>query len=202
MSVASEINRIKEAKNKIVAKLLEFGLISESSKIDTCASAIENINNIGNINLTIDSEQGGTYEIPAGYTNGGTITVATITHYYYNDLLLPKLPIDAIRNYPYCWIRDNNSTGYYDLIMGTTSFYYDAANTRLRRRGSDTDLWYRIAKSSASTATSWGSPQSHTYVGWTIDSNRPALWSNHDVTQSETSTEIYLAGNNPVPKIN
>ena len=201
MSITTQLTRIIEARDKIREKTFSLGLVTEDAKIDVCASAIENINNIGAINLTIDSEYSGVYDIPSGYTSGGTISVTVITHYYYKDLLLPKLPSDAIDAYPYCWIRNNSQTGYYDLIMGTTSFYYDASNSRLRRRGTDTDLWYRIQKSAASTATSWGSPQSHSYVGWSLSSDRTAYWSNHDVTQSESSSSIYLKGSDPIPEI-
>lgn len=201
MSISTQINRIISAKDKIRAKLVEFGLVTDTDNIDTCTTAIEGINNIGSIDMVIDSEIMGNYEIPAGYTSGGIISVTTITHYYYNGLRLPKIPSDSIDAYPYCWIRDNDDTGYYDLIMGTTTFYYDSSQTRLKHRGSDTDLWYRLPKSTASSAASWGSPQGHSYVGWGLGSNRTVFWSNHDVTQSESSSSIYLNGSDPIPEI-
>ena len=201
-TTVTELNRIIDAKRIIKEKLLELNVFTDSeARIDDCAMAINEIENLGNIELVFDSEMVADYTVPSGYTSGVHISVTQITHYYYNNLRLPKIPPDAIETYPYCWIRDNNSTGYYDLIMGTTSFYYDEPNSRLRRRGSDVDLWYRIPKSTANTAISWGSPQSHNYVGWTIDSNRPVFWTNYDVTQSESSTEIYFSGSEPIPEI-
>lgn len=200
--ITTETNRIIAARDTIKNKCIELNLTSNASaKIDELANNISNINNLGQIDLLIDNEISNTYIIDSGYTTGGSITVQTITYYYYNDLRLPKIPADVVSAYPYYWIRDNYSTGNYDLIMGTTSFYYDRDNTRLKHRGSDSDLWYRIAKSTSESATSWGSPVSHSFVGWTIDSNRIAHWSNHDVTTSSTSQNIYLEGSDPIPDV-
>ena len=198
------INSIsQEVEQTIINKCLELGIITiDAANIETAAEAIKNINNIGEIQLNIDNSYSGSYSIPSGYTTGGNILITNVTHYYYNDLKLPKLPSDSIAIYPYCWIRDNNGTGYYDLIMGTTSFYYDQSYTRLKHRGTDTDLWYRIAKNEINTATSWGNPQNHSYVGWTVDNNRTACWSNHNITVSESSSEIWLEAVEPIPIFN
>ena len=202
MSVTTELNRIIEAKNTIKNKITDLGLTSNTEiKIDACSDIVHNIANLGPINLTFDADIATEHTISAGYTSGGRITVVQITYCYFGDLRLPKIPSDSISAYPYCWIRDNNSTGNYDLIMGTTSFFYDEANSRLKHRGSDTDLWYRLPKSTAESATSWGSPVSHSYVGWGVDANRPAYWANHDVTDGESSSVIYLAGSDPIPEV-
>ena len=202
MSVTTELNRIINARETIKNKAIDLNIISDANaKIDECAAAINNITNLGAINYTFDSEIATSQTIPAGYTSGGNIIITQITHCYYDGLRLPKPPADSIAAYPYCWIRDNDSTGNYDLIMGTTRFYYDASNTRLKHVGSDTDLWYRIPKSTAESANSWGSPVGHSYVGWGLGSDRTAFWANHDVTNGESSSSIYLYGSDPVPEI-
>lgn len=208
VNLQNALNLIRDSleNNKNLPELINEGqpweLLSNKELINSQGEIIVGtMEDIGELNLTFDADETSSYTLPTGFINGGNISIISIIYMYYNDLKLPKIPTDSKKSYPYFWIRDNGSTGNYDLIMGTTSFYYDSANTRLKHRGSDTDLWYRLPKSTASNATSWGSPVSHSYVGWTIDANRPAFWSNHDVTKGESSTEIYLAGSEPVPVV-
>ena len=111
---------------------------------------------------------------------------------YYNGILLPEIPSSALATNPYAAIRKNESTGYYDLILAIQPFYYDVSEKRLIDDGGQTDLWYRISLSSASNATSWGSAQSHSYKGWTVDANRTVVWSNHDISiDNDSSLPVY-----------
>lgn len=122
--------------------------------------------------------------------------------FYYNGVLLPEIPTNALATHPYAFIRNNTSSGYYDLLLAIQPFYYDESETRLVDDGGQVDLWYRIAISNASSATSWGATQSHTYKGWTIDANRTVLWTNTNVYIEGTTEEyqLYKAKSNPIPE--
>ena len=198
MSITTdELNRIINAKNLIKTKSLDLGIITdEEAKIDDLATAINNITNLGAINLTVDNEQPSQHTIQPVYTSGGTISIILVTHMYYGDLRLPKIPQEDFLTYPYCFIRESSS--YYDLIMSKTSFYYDASNTRFKDQNDEYNIQYRINKSTANTATSWGSPIANSYAGWTINNSNVAVWANHNVPYGNGSSTIYLRGSEPV----
>lgn len=120
--------------------------------------------------------------------------------FYYNGVLLPEIPNTALATNPYAFIRNNTSTGYYDLVLAIRPFYYDTSEVRLLDDGGQTDLWYRIQISSANSATSWGNAQSHSYKGWTVDASRYVLWANHNVYigGASSSNGLYFSGTNPV----
>lgn len=73
MSTATEISRIQSARNKIRAKLVALGLVSNTAKIDTLATAVEGIEDRGAVSAQV--KEGATYTIPKGYHNGnGTVS--------------------------------------------------------------------------------------------------------------------------------
>ena len=73
MSTATEISRLTDARNTIRDKLIEFGLATSTSKLDTLATAVDGITNRGSVSATV--QEGDTYTIPAGYHNGsGTVS--------------------------------------------------------------------------------------------------------------------------------
>lgn len=73
MSIATEIARIKEARDAIRAKMIEFGLTSNLDKLDALATAIAGIVNRGAVSLQV--KEGETATIPAGFHNGsGTVS--------------------------------------------------------------------------------------------------------------------------------
>ena len=37
--------------------------------------------------------------------------------FYYNGILLPDIPTEHLATNPYIWIRKNQSSGYYDLVL-------------------------------------------------------------------------------------
>ena len=116
--------------------------------------------------------------------------------YYYNGVLLPEIPADILIEYPYAWIRTNNDSGYYDLLMSATPFYYKNGNI-----GPDGPMkkWYRTRILSASDATAW-SFNTNDYYSYSISDTRFVLWSNHDIPNgSATSATIYFYGSEPVP---
>lgn len=73
MSIATEIARIQNARNKIRTWLNGLGLIATTATIDECATAIDGIVNRGAVSAQV--QEGDTYTIPKGYHNGsGTVS--------------------------------------------------------------------------------------------------------------------------------
>ena len=72
MSVSTYIASIEASRNTIRNKLIELGLAQSADKLDTLATAIENVVNNGAVSVTI--KEGDSYTIPKGYHNGtGTV---------------------------------------------------------------------------------------------------------------------------------
>lgn len=73
MSISTEITRIQTSRDTIRAKLVNFGLVESTAKLDACATAIDDIENAGSVQATV--KEGETYTIPKGYHNGtGTVS--------------------------------------------------------------------------------------------------------------------------------
>ena len=118
--------------------------------------------------------------------------------FYYNGTRLPGLARNMLAEYPYVWIRRNETSGYYDLFYSTAAFY--VANADAMSGSGITKPWYRVPIDSADTAESWTYHQEST-ANLTLDGTRTALWANHDILNSADAeaTDIYLAGSEPVP---
>lgn len=117
---------------------------------------------------------------------------------YYNGVLLPVIPEDLLVEYPYAWIRNNTTTGYYDLIMSNTPYYYQSSSL-YEGAGVKGLPYYRVPISDVESATKWTTYGSHTFNSWGLDSARTVLWSNHDIPSgSATATDIYFEGTEPV----
>lgn len=71
MSTSTEITRLQTARNTIRTKLVELGLATATSKLDTLATAVEGIDNKGAVNAQV--KEGETYTIPKGYHNGSGV---------------------------------------------------------------------------------------------------------------------------------
>ena len=71
MSVSIELSRIQTNRNTIRAKLVELGMATSTDKLDTLATAIDNIINRGAVNAEV--REGETFTIPAGYHNGSGV---------------------------------------------------------------------------------------------------------------------------------
>ena len=73
MSIQSEITRIQNARNTIRAKAVQLGIGSNLDTLDTLATEIDNIPDIGAVQAEV--QEGDTYTIPKGYHNGsGTVS--------------------------------------------------------------------------------------------------------------------------------
>lgn len=118
--------------------------------------------------------------------------------YYYNGVLLPEIPADVLAEYPYSWIRNNTTSGHYDLFFSKISFYLVDTDSI---SGADVEKpWYRVEITSANTADNWVFNKTST-ANLGLDTARTVLWSNHDIPNgSATSTTIYFYGSDPVPE--
>lgn len=148
----------------------------------------------------ISSSPDGT-EVTFGNEKKTVITKTPEGKAYFNGVLLPEIPADILASYPYCWIRDNGSTGHYDLLFATGIWYLVSTDT-LNHNDSNNVEWYRIEKATAESATEWTFNQSFSSSGWGDDANRVCIWSNHDIPNgSATATDIYFAGSEPVTEV-
>ena len=121
--------------------------------------------------------------------------------YSYNGVVLPEIPADVLAEYPYCWIRNNTTSGYYDLLLSGVPFYYLPSDEAVKEGNLAVGKpWYRVPIATAETATAWeNNTSNNTFSGWGVDSARTVLWSNHDIPNgSATATEIYFEGSEPV----
>lgn len=127
------------------------------------------------------------------------------THFLYNGVRLPRIPDNVLAQYPYAWIRDNGSSNYYDLLLSSSPWWCStntsSAVTISTENYTQGIQWYRVQKSAAESATAWTFNQLwNTSGGFGAESNRPCMWSNHDIPNgSATATDIYFAGSEPVP---
>lgn len=124
-------------------------------------------------------------------------------YYLYNGVRLPEFPFGVIGQYPYAWIRNNTTSGYYELIMADAPFYYlyngsSSAGFTLVDQAK-TQPKYRVSISGASSATAWELENNASNTWWGIYADRPCLWSNHDIPNgSADATDIYFEGTEPV----
>ena len=116
------------------------GVVAHDAKGDRIVGSIINNGDVSNIIYVTGTESSIT--IPAGYTSGGTIRAVIVTHYYYSGVKMPKLPDEAAA-YPYQFIRKNNSTGYYDLVLCSSQVYRDGSAVK-DGGAAGSDKWYRL----------------------------------------------------------
>lgn len=124
------------------------------------------------------------------------------THFLYNGVRLPRIPDSVLASYPYAWIRNNTTSGYYDLMLSDVPFYYLPSDAGVKEGNLVVGKpWYRVLITTAETVTAWeNNTSNNTFSGWGIDSARTVLWSNHDIPNGPAdATEIYFAGSEPVP---
>ena len=120
-----------------------------------------------------------------------------MSKFYYNGVLLPDIPNEHIATNPYIIIRKNNTSGYYDLILGNDKWYYNGSSA-VYTSTSGTNYWYQIPLEGYESYNEWVFNKEST-AGYTIDTDRIALWSNDDVLNgSATSTDVYLAGSSAI----
>lgn len=65
------ITALTGSRNKIRTKLVDFGLVPGTAKLDDCATAVDGIPNNGAVDVSV--QEGESYTIPKGYHNGGGV---------------------------------------------------------------------------------------------------------------------------------
>ncbi|MEA4972900.1 hypothetical protein SDC9_118491 [bioreactor metagenome] len=77
MSVQTLITSLTASRNTIRTKLVALGLVTGTSKLEDCATAINNMVNNGAVTGTISTKEG-VYTVPAGFHNGtGTVGIVS-----------------------------------------------------------------------------------------------------------------------------
>lgn len=144
------------------------------------------------------------FETVVSISTGSSVTWEKYyTHFYYNGVRLPVIPEDVLAEYPYAWIRNNTTSGYYDLVLAAYPWYFSIteSKTGIYCSGGESmqEPWYQISIATAEAATEWTFNKNAT--GWfSLDSARTVLWSNHDIPNgSADATDIYFEGTDPVP---
>ena len=153
--------------------------------IDIESQLPNNVEIMVNISASVSVEDGGRY----------------YPYALYNGIKLPRIPENVLASYPYAWIRNNTTSGYYDLMLSDVPFYYLPSSASVEEGNLVVGKpWYRVLITTAETATAWeNNTSNNTFSGWGIDSARTVLWSNHDIPNgSATATDIYFNGSEPV----
>ncbi len=75
MAIVNEINRIKDDRDRIRAKMITLGVAEASDKLDALTSKIEDITDNGAVSGTIDGIETTSVTIPEGFTSGGTVSL-------------------------------------------------------------------------------------------------------------------------------
>ena len=115
-----------------------------------------------------------------------------MSKFYYNGILLPDIPTEHLATNPYAWIRKNQSSGYYDLVLGNDKWYYSSSAVYTSTSG--TEYWYRIPLEGYESYNEWVFNE-ETTGSFGVNADRMLLWSNDDILNgSLTSTDVYLAG--------
>lgn len=112
---------------------------------------------------------------------------------YYNGVLLPEIPTEHLKTNPFVWIRDNNTSNVYDLIMTVEQCFYNGSDGIDKSSKLTTIYRYMISKDNYITATDWGTPTEYTDTYFGIGSDRTLLWTNNTIYQSSVgNTSLYM----------
>ena len=79
MNITDKLQRIVNLRNRIRLKLAALGMAKSTDKMETLTEAIENIENCGAVNQTLNGAKT-TYTVPAGYHSGsGKVSIVLET---------------------------------------------------------------------------------------------------------------------------
>lgn len=195
-------------------------------------SLVDQIDGEAQLNSFVDGEAecvipvgggGGAVIDPLSVTENGVYTASDVDGYspvtvnvpvgliipegfaYYNGYLLPQIPFDE--EYMYAFIRKNDQTENYDLVLGTAPWH--------SRATASLDSWaleftgqsevgshqYSIPQEGyTTTADSWGDYiTSYNYYG--TNNGRKVIFSSHDMTINTSSNILYKHGRGVYPQM-
>lgn len=117
----------------------------------------------------------------------------------YNDIELPSFPDEIdVAEYPYIWIRLDNTVPCWDLVCAKEIFYYSSSRNQMITSGYE--KWYRLyLPTTITNDTKWTLHMTYPSGDyWNFDSKRIIKWSLFDVPKdSISSTEIWYKGSKP-----
>ena len=147
------------------------------------------------------------YSIPNGSATSTTLyypkcerIIYTNGRFKFNDIKLPMLPTEYLSSNPYVFIRKNNTSGFYDLVLGASAWYYDSSNIGVSPSGTDLCYWYRIPIVGSESYIEWEYYKSTTGY-FVLDSERTLFWSLQDIPNGKNSSTIYFEATYPTPTI-
>ena len=124
--------------------------------------------------------------------------------YYYNGYLLPEIPKDYIKDYPYCFIRRNTAEGYFDLVLTNVKFYIDEQKTDEQKNSllyTADGQRYRIPINGYEGYENWNYYKFDAGYYSVNSTTLKIVWSNIDIYKNSSYTgEIYLQGCEPIPE--
>lgn len=131
----------------------------------------------GYSSVSVNVEQG--LIIPDGYS-------------YYNGYLLPTLP--EVEGYDFVWIRQNNATGEWNAIYGTSAWYAGSGSGLTSWSltfANQTTVLSRQYDCPQTNPTAWveGTPSANNYG---TGSDRKPIWTNEDIYTSSAKTVVLL----------
>lgn len=156
-------------------------------------------------NALSNATTGASLPIAEETTFGYVKTTETVTEKapegkcWYNGVLLPEIPADVLASYPYAWIRKHTTNGEYQLIFSASGFYFNGSSA-VSDKNSVNNPKYVLP---ITDGTVWTvASDSEGYSSWTVDDDRPCMWSNHNIPSgSATATAIYFKGSEPVTEL-
>lgn len=116
---------------------------------------------------------------------------------HYGDALLPGIPEEMLEEFPFAFIRRNDTDRVYQLIFSQSGFY--RTDTVLRDNNGQFSRRYEFPTGNTEE-TVWRNKYNVATVSWTLDGNRYLIWSNFDIPLgTPESEEVFAYGSEPEP---
>lgn len=108
----------------------------------------------------------------------------------YNKVLLPVIPNEHFSTNPFVWIRKNEISGYYELLMSEKPWYY--SNNNVQSLSTTANYVYRIPINNSDSFESWELVE-QSAESYEIDTSKTILWSLQDISSGAYSTTAYFS---------
>jgi hypothetical protein len=194
-----EIASIETGSNNPDGTNVTFGYVGENpvEREEAYAISSSDLNKLGRLAQKVEATNSLFTLKDIIYIFSGQFDMeSTASAALYNGVRLPIISEDVLAQYPYAWIRKNNTSGYYDLFLATSPWHWTGSVVNFSTGHSGT--WYRLNISDANTAQAWEFNQNLQAGNMGIDDDRTLLWSNHDIEYLGTSS-VYFYGSQPSP---
>lgn len=132
--------------------------------------------------------------------SGGGGSSAPSGFAYYNGYLLPKIP--TVSGYEYAFIRKNDQTGNYDLVLGDAQWFANLSDAtlddwslRCNTDGDGSIGHYKLYSTTQTSPTAWSEVTGTSYIGFGTGGNRDVIWSSHDILDGHRTNVLLKKGN-------